>query len=129
MVAKMKSTIIFNKHETDIFNDLKSGDTMMLMRPLKKQPPGEYEITVVKDNLAYFEPPNGEYRFWNNIPLQYPVGTYGVRETWSKRYWEDGILDTGECEYHFKCFLYILLASIILLLVFQIVSFCLHLDQ
>ncbi len=75
----MKSNIIFNNHESNIFADLNSGDTMMLMRVLKEQPDDEYSFDEIYDNIAYFE--SDHDTCWK-VPLQYPVGKYGVRETW-----------------------------------------------
>ncbi len=73
-----------------------SGDTVKMMRPLKKQPPDGYKFKKIPDYHSYIGKNNalfinidvkyggGTYR----IPLQYPVGTrLGMRETWAEKWY------------------------------------------
>ncbi len=87
----MKNTIILTDDEA---LRLKSGDTMTLFRPLGEQPPDDYELSATYTEEAFYV----TFELMGvgiTIPLQYPVGEYGIRETWAY----DRILEEDE---HYK---------------------------
>ncbi len=79
-------TIIFNNTEA------KQSGKITIVRPLGDQPPDGYVIWAVTDKNVCFIPTDGKHSGYDDprrigIPLQYPVGKYGVRETWAEKWY------------------------------------------
>ncbi len=79
------------------------GDKFSFLVPLKKQPPGGWELRFVSNLVedkwtATFQDKNtNDVRCSTNIPLQYPKGEpVGIKESWDYFYYLDIDPTTGE---------------------------------